>query len=385
MSGMNKIRSSAEFEDDNDQVIAQCSTGTSSNNADDEMEENGQSTMETLDWKLCLKRNPREVIRRIRHGIANSMRAVAWQFISGGRDLLLANPGIYSLLLSNEFSLKSESEKLIVKDIHRTLPSHELFQTIDGPGYRSLYNVLKAYSIYDTEVGYTQGMNFIAAMPLLYMNEEEAFWVMVALLKCMQIRGVYLEGLPLLHQYFFQFEMLVREQLPELAKHFEEQMIMPAMYASSWFMTVFSADLPFPLAVRIWDVFLYEGMKVVFGVGLALLKFFQDDLLKLPFENLLLFLRGLPKEALDANTLMPMACSLMLRKRLEELELDYLLSSDKPSASRENNDGGWTIVIDPKDEGFLSDQPFIFTESCSDGWILINSHDQINQDSSFGN
>jgi len=129
MSGMNKKRCSAKFEDDNDNLIAECSTGTSSINADDEREENGrtkrQLTMETLDCEFD--------IRRIRHGIANSRRAVVWQFISGGRDLLLANPGIYSLLLSNEFSLKSESEKLIVKDIHRILPSHELFQTVDGP------------------------------------------------------------------------------------------------------------------------------------------------------------------------------------------------------------------------------------------------------------
>lgn len=199
-----------------------------------------------------------------------------------------------------------------MKDIHRTLPSQELFQMIDGPGQRSLHNLLKAYSVYDQDVGYTQGMNFIAGMILLHMNEEEeAFWVMVALLKGavnMPMRGLYLEGLPLLHQYLFEFEILLNEELPELGRHFQKQMITPCMYASGWFMTVFSADLPLPLAVRIWDILIYEGaQKTVLQVGLELLRHFEDDLLKLPFEGLLQFLRRLPEQSLDPDIiLLPM-------------------------------------------------------------------------------
>lgn len=228
----------------------------------------------------------------------------------GGGNFFLANPGIYQLLLSTETS--DSLEKLIVKDIHRTLPSQELFQMIDGPGQRSLHNLLKAYSVYDQDVGYTQGMNFIAGMILLHMNEEEeAFWVMVALLKGavnMPMRGLYLEGLPLLHQYLFEFEVLLNEELPELGRHFQKQMITPCMYASGWFMTVFSADLPLPLAVRIWDILIYEGaQKTVLQVGLELLRHFEDDLLKLPFEGLLQFLRRLPEQSLDPDIiLLPM-------------------------------------------------------------------------------
>ena len=140
--------------------------------------------------------------------------------------------------------------------------------------------------------GYKQGMNYIAGMLLFFMKEEKAFWAMVGLFKGRgKIRGQYFHGLSLLRQHLFQFEMLVKEQLPQLAKHFEEQMIQTEMYACSWFMSVFSADLSFPLLVRIWDVFLYEGVKIVFKTGLALLKFFQDDLLKLrSLEDLLRFL-----------------------------------------------------------------------------------------------
>ena len=111
-----------------------------------------------------------------------------------------------------------------------------------------------------------------------------------------------MEGLPLLHQYLFEFEVLVNEELPEMGRNFQNQMLTPCMYASGWFMTDFSADLPLPLAVRIWDILVYEGaQKTVLQVGLELLRHFEDDLLKLPFEGLLQFLRCLPKESLDLD------------------------------------------------------------------------------------
>ena len=61
-----------------------------------------------------------------------------------------------------------------------------------------------------------------------------------------------------MQQYLFQFDNLVREQLPKLGEHFTQEMINPSMYASQWFITVFSYSFPFHLALRIWDVFLYE-------------------------------------------------------------------------------------------------------------------------------
>ena len=93
-----------------------------------------QITVRFIDWKGCMKKKSPQILKRsIRDAIPipDWLRGVVWRFISGGRELLLANPGIYELLLSIE---TSESEKLILKDIHRTLPSQELFQTVDGPG-----------------------------------------------------------------------------------------------------------------------------------------------------------------------------------------------------------------------------------------------------------
>lgn len=285
------------------------------------------------DWKHYARRKPNVVTRRIRKGIPDCLRGLVWQLISGSRDLLLMHQGVYEQLVLYE---TSASELDIIRDISRTFPSHVYFQQRHGPGQRSLYNVLKAYSVYDREVGYVQGMGFLAGLLLLYMSEEDAFWLLVALLKGAvnaPMEGLYLVGLPLVQQYLFQFERLVKEQLPKLGAHFDQEMINPSMYASQWFITVFSYSFPFPLALRIWDVFLYEGVKIVFKVGLALLKYCHDDLVKLPFEKLVYALRNFPEDALNPDTLLPMAYSIKVTKRLEDLKLEYLRMNGPQSHS----------------------------------------------------
>jgi hypothetical protein len=75
-------------------------------------------------------------------------------------------------------------------------------------------------------------MGFLAGLLLLYMSEEDAFWLLVALLKGAvhaPMEGLYLAGLPLVQQYLFQFERLVREFLPKLGEHFSLEMINPSM------------------------------------------------------------------------------------------------------------------------------------------------------------
>ncbi|KAB5561064.1 hypothetical protein DKX38_006021 [Salix brachista] len=275
------------------------------------------------DWKHYVRRKPHVVKRRIRKGIPDCLRGLVWQLISGSRDLLLMNPGVYEQLVIYE---TSASELDIIRDISRTFPSHVFFQQRHGPGQRSLYNVLKAYSVYDRDVGYVQGMGFLAGLLLLYMSEEDAFWLLVALLKGAvhaPMEGLYQVGLPLVQQYLSSFDRLMKEQMPKLGEHFTQEMINPSMYASQWFITVFSYSFPFHLALRIWDVFLYEGVKIVFKVGLALLKYCHDDLVKLPFEKLIHALRNFPEDAMDPDTLLPMAYVIKVSRRLEELKQEY--------------------------------------------------------------
>ncbi|KMZ64904.1 hypothetical protein ZOSMA_345G00210 [Zostera marina] len=307
------------------------------------------------DWKHYVRRKPQVVKRRIRMGIPDCLRGLVWQLISGSRDLLLMNPGVYEQLVIYE---TSASEMDIIRDISRTFPSHIFFQQRHGLGQRSLYNVLKAYSVYDRDVGYVQGMGFVAGLLLLYMSEEDAFWLVVALLKGAvhaPMEGLYQVGLPLVQQYLFQFEHLVKEYMPQLGEHFSEEMINPSMYGSQWFITVFSYSFPFPLVLRIWDIFLYEGIKIVFQVGLALMRCCHDDLVKLPFEKLVPALRNFPKDTLNPNMLLPLAFSFKVSKHLDELQHEY----EKRNKDPIHHEGSTSKSVDHK----LLDKSVMKTQS----------------------
>ena len=84
----------------------------------------------------------------------------------------------------------------------------------------ALFNVMKAYSVYDKTVGYCQGMGFLIAMFLLYMTEEDAFYLLARVIKDYEMSGLFAPGFPSLIRCFFVHEQLLSQHLPRLAAHF---------------------------------------------------------------------------------------------------------------------------------------------------------------------
>lgn len=77
---------------------------------------------------------------------------------------------MYSSLLAQT----SPHEKSIGRDLSRTFPKHDYFVDPAGPGQEHLFNVVKAYSIFDEEVGYTQGLQFIVGPLLLNVSRADS-------------------------------------------------------------------------------------------------------------------------------------------------------------------------------------------------------------------
>ena len=136
--------------------------------------------------------------------------------------------------------------------VNRTFPAHDFFKD-DGNGQESLYKVIeffypldmiaifsfffkvsKAYSVYDREVGYCQGLSFIAASLLLHMPEEEAFSVLVGIMYDYGLRELYKDNFENLHLRLFQLTCMVRDQLPDLHDHFTSQNLELHMFSSQW-------------------------------------------------------------------------------------------------------------------------------------------------------
>lgn len=184
-------------------------------------------------------------------------------------------------------------------------------------GQAALRRVLRAYSYYDPEVGYCQGMNFIAGMFLTLMTEEEAFWMLVSVMsdKPCHMRGLFGEGMLQTHKVLFVAEKLIHHYLSRLARHFEKEHVHVTMYATQWLLTQYTSSFKFDLVFRVWDAFLGEGWKIIYRIMLALLQKYQSQLLKMSFEEILTFFRELP-ERVEGGQIMDMALKIPLRKKV---------------------------------------------------------------------
>ncbi|EDW51387.1 GM13069 [Drosophila sechellia] len=234
------------------------------------------------DWEEHLKRKNPCVSELVRRGIPHHFRAIVWQQLSGASE---GDKKQYAEYIK----ATSACEKVIRRDIARTYPEVEFFKEKDGPGQEALFNVIKAYSLHDREVGYCQGSGFIVGLLLMQMPEEEAFAVLVQIMQQHRMRHMFKPSMSELGLCMYQLENLVQEQIPDMHIHFQQQGFQTTMYASSWFLTLYTTTLNVNLSCRIMDVFLSEGMEFIFKVALALLLTGKETLLCLDMEAMLKF------------------------------------------------------------------------------------------------
>ena len=136
-----------------------------------------------------------------------------------------------------------------------------------------LFNVCKAYALFDEAVGYPQGMNFII-MPLLFtMPEEEAFCLLVRLMNKYQLRDLFIHDMPGLHLHLYQFERLLEDLEPALYCHLNRRQVSPKLYATQWFLTMFAYRFPLQLVMRVYDLVLSEGLEgAILKFGMAVIQ-----------------------------------------------------------------------------------------------------------------
>jgi hypothetical protein len=230
-----------------------------------------QKWIEMLDnYEEWIYKRYEKVKSRCRKGIPQSIRSKAWMYLTGANFAKSMKPNYYSECLANKSNIDIQKNiKDIQKDLHRLFPSHELFMKEEGRNM--LFNVLKAYAVHNREVGYCQAQGPIAALLLMHMPEEDAFWMLI------KISDFYLSN------YFnsglenFQndgqilFELFKKENKQAYEMLFNHG-IQPPFVMTEWFMCIYARTLPLCTVLRIWDMFFCEGIKVIFKVALYFMK-----------------------------------------------------------------------------------------------------------------
>ena len=209
---------------------------------------------------------------RTRKGIPDSLRGYVWQLFADKDKYYVKD--LYQNL-ENE-PIKEDLETVIIKDLDRTFPLCQFFREKYGNGQRKLYKVLLAYSKYNKNVGYVQGMGFLAAVFLIYMDEESSFYMLHSLMKKYKLEGLYYDNFPDLKKKCFVLLNMQKKYINKIYNIFQRDGIVPTMYASSWFISLFARTVDFNIAVRILDCFFLEGFKVIYRISLALFKLSEN-------------------------------------------------------------------------------------------------------------
>ncbi|KAG0070455.1 hypothetical protein BGZ92_004445 [Podila epicladia] len=180
----------------------------------------------------------------------------------------------------------SPEEEQIDLDIPRTMHGHIMFKERYGPGQCALFNVLKAYSNYNRQVGYCQGMASVVATMLTFFDQEKTFVLLVQLFERYNIHSLVIPGFPALFEAFYIQEGLTKKYAPKVFKALETMGIATPSYASRWYITLYSAGVvPYRTLLRIWDIFLLEGFEWLYFMAVALLKYHEDALIQNNFEQ----------------------------------------------------------------------------------------------------
>ncbi|XP_076316390.1 ecotropic viral integration site 5 ortholog-like isoform X2 [Tachypleus tridentatus] len=272
------------------------------------------------DWEFYIKKKNSYVKDLLRKGVPHHFRGIVWQLLCNAQSCPAKDN--YSEYIKST----SPCEKVIRRDIARTYPEHEFFREKDGPGQERLFNVMKAYSLYDNEVGYCQGSAFIVGLLLLQMPEEEAFCVLVRLMEDYRLREMYKPYMAELGLYMYQLECIVQELFPEVHIHLQSQNFQTTMFASSWFLTLFTSSLPLQLVCRVMDLLLFEGIEIIFRIAVTILQFCKEDILQLDMEGMLkYFQKEMPAKCeTDPDYLINKALQVKYNfKNMKKLEKEY--------------------------------------------------------------
>ena len=235
-------------------------------------------------------------IQRIIKGPPDCFRIISWMILN--KIPLSKNEKIYQFYLQKE--LNENIKKSIIKDIQRSffhIKKEENEVKNLRPKERKLYNVLKAFSNLDIDLGYCQGMNIITSFLLnvFDFNEIEVFYLLISMFSStyfernikknnLSIRGFFSDGFPLLlfMNYIFDFEF--KKLLPDLKKKLDDLSITYDMWIGKWFQTLFIIVLPFEMCKRLFDCIFVYGILFLIQFGLALIIHLEKNLIKLNDE-----------------------------------------------------------------------------------------------------
>ena len=198
------------------------------------------------------------------------------------------------LSLTKQAEIKDNKFKNVIEEIKRDV--NRTFYTDkfkNGKGKLFLINILSALAFIRPEIGYCQGMNFIAgALIDLIEEEEKVFWIFLSFIDNIDMNLLYLKNMPDYSIRLFQLNYFIKLYFPDLFNHFKRNQITPDLIFSKWILTIFANYLPFQTLYKIWDLFIIDKWKAIFRISIILLDTMKTKLLTFDLNQFCVFIKS---------------------------------------------------------------------------------------------
>ncbi|KAM9095807.1 TBC1 domain family member 2A [Sarcophilus harrisii] len=223
-----------------------------------------------------------ELKHLIRSGIPPEHRQRVWKWMISLRVRSMQSPHHYNFLLEKCETMEHPASRQIELDLTRTLTNNKHFTSPTSKFISKLRRVLLAFSWQNPTIGYCQGLNRLAAIALLILEEEEsAFWCLVCIVETIMPEEYYSKTLIASQVDQRVLQDFLSEKLPKLMAHLEQHKIDLSLITFNWFLVIFVDNLISDILLRVWDAFLYEGIKVIFRYALAIFKYNEEAILRI--------------------------------------------------------------------------------------------------------
>ncbi|XP_013385026.1 small G protein signaling modulator 3 isoform X1 [Lingula anatina] len=236
-----------------------------------------------LTWDKVESRLPHSEKFRgmIKQGIPHSLRPQIWLRLTGALDKKQNSDTCYKDIVKASGNDHLMTSKQIEKDLLRTMPSNACFCNINSTGIPRLRRILRGLAWLYPDIGYCQGTGVIAANLLLFLEEEETFWMMCAIIEDLLPASYYSSTLLGIQADQRVLRHLIISYLPDVDLVLKEHDIELSLISLHWFLTLFASVVHIKVLLRLWDLFFYEGSRVLFQITLGMLKMKEQELLSL--------------------------------------------------------------------------------------------------------
>ena len=157
----------------------------------------------------------------------------------------------------------------IKKDLHRTFPSSTIMKSKHIQN--RLKNVLRAFSNYEPNVKYFQGMNFIVGFLLYHCDENIAFWLFVALFEEYNYREIFAKNFPGLKVHVEKVKSILKNYSPTLYQELAQANVTYEIFMIEWLYSLFSSIIPLELQMGFYKGFYCQGWKFFYKMCISII------------------------------------------------------------------------------------------------------------------